>query len=284
MKTFIEKHKLLNHPFAELVTWFTVGNICSLFIFPGIAGFIAVITNELGVIGTGSSIEDILSKLIIIIGGIILLYYFKKRYSPCFKGFGWLENCKQKDIIICMAIFIGVDLVIWIIDLINVGGIKPPTLATLVGALQPGITEEITDRLLPLAAAMYIFKKDKSVVPLLLFTSVLFGVSHIFNLFAGADLAPTILQIFSACSAGVFMGAAYLRTGSFLPGMFVHFLHDFLSFLSEGMGVATGAISILDISETLVFGTVQLVLTYFLIKGKNESIQTIWNKIWVNVE
>jgi len=282
MKAFIEKHKLLNHPFAEMVAWFITGNISILFIFSVIAGIIAEILKDMGIIAAGSTEEDAVSSIIFILGGIVLLHFFKKHYSPCFEGFGWLENCREKDIIVCVAIFMGVDIVLGIIDIIKLGGIVTPSFATFVGALQPGITEEITDRMLPLAAAMYIIKDRESVVSLLLCTSVLFGLTHAFNLFAGADLGPTIVQIISAGAAGVFMAAVYLRTGSFLPGMLVHFLHDFISFLAYGMGVATGTVEAWDVVEVLIFATVQLVLTYFLIKGKNECIQTVWNKIWVN--
>jgi len=280
MKTFIEKHKLLNHPFAEMVAWFIAGNVCLMIVFSGVAEIVTDILSHFGMVSPDSAGSDIVWSLVAIAGGMILLWYFYRHYRPCFKGFGWLENCKQKEIMICMAIFMGVDLIIWAIDIARLGGIVTPSPATLVGALQPGITEEIIDRILPLAAAMYVFKERKSVVPLLIFTSVLFGATHIFNVFAGADLGPTIVQVFSAGAAGVFMAAVYLRTGSFLPGMLVHFLHDFISFLAEGMDVATGAVAVWDIVEVLIFGTVQLILTYFLIKGKNESIQAVWNKIW----
>ncbi len=282
MKTFIERHRLLNHPFAELVAWFLVGNISIFFGFAVFAEIVKYVMSAKCNIGMESAEASIIENLIIILGTVSLLYIFKKHYSPCFKGFGCLENCRQQDIILYVAIFIGVDFVLWIIDVIRLGGIVPPSFATLVGALQPGITEEITDRMLPLAAAMYVFRKRKTVGPLLLFTSALFGLTHLVNLIAGADLGPTIVQIFSAGAAGVFMAAVYLRTGSFLPGMLVHFLHDYISYLAYGMGVATGTVETWDVVEVLIFATVQLVLTYFLLKDRNESIQAVWSRIWVN--
>jgi len=166
MKSFIEKHKLLNHPFVEIIVWFILANTIILF------------------------------------------------------GIG-----------------------------------------TIVGLMEQKIGEHI-------------------VVPLI-FSSALFGLSHITNLFIGASFGITMLQIFSAAAAGVFMGAVYLRTGSFLPGMLVHFLHDLLSYMEYGVGASVGEIEAIDITEVVIFTIVQIVLTYFLIKGKNESMQTVWEKIWV---
>jgi membrane protease YdiL (CAAX protease family) len=64
-------------------------------------------------------------------------------------------------------------------------------------------------------------------------TSVLFGVTHLANVLAGATLAETISQILYAVAIGVAFAALVLRKGVIWPLVFAHFAIDAAYFLQR---------------------------------------------------
>ncbi|MBQ6897959.1 MAG: CPBP family intramembrane metalloprotease [Clostridia bacterium] len=60
-------------------------------------------------------------------------------------------------------------------------------------------------------------------------SSVTFGVGHIMNLFIGADILPTLLQIIYACAAGWLFVEIFRKSGSLIPCIITHSLTNALS-------------------------------------------------------
>lgn len=110
----------------------------------------------------------------------------------------------------------------------------------LVLATEAGVCEEFMVRGLPLANTLFRKSTRKQFVGLVIFTSVIFGVMHIGNLFKGGETIPVIMQIVYAAAMGVVFGAIYLRTGSIIPTIILHALWDFGQFLDPA-NVANGA-------------------------------------------
>lgn len=90
----------------------------------------------------------------------------------------------------------------------------------------------------------------------MMLSSVLFGLSHILNLAGGADFGETILQICFALVYGMVFALIFAESGSLLPCVLLHALHDFCSFIS-GEGSA---------QFEIILGAVQFIvlLVYFL--------------------
>ena len=90
----------------------------------------------------------------------------------------------------------------------------------------------------------------------MMLSSVLFGLSHILNLAGGADFGETILQICFALVYGMGFALIFAESGSLLPCVLLHALHDFCSFIS-GEGSA---------QFEIILGAVQFIvlLVYFL--------------------
>lgn len=90
----------------------------------------------------------------------------------------------------------------------------------------------------------------------MMLSSVLFGLSHILNLAGGADFGETILQICFALVYGMVFALIFAESGSLLPCVLLHALHDFCSFIS-GDGSA---------QFEIILGAVQFIvlLVYFL--------------------
>ena len=68
-----------------------------------------------------------------------------------------------------------------------------------------------------------------------LLSAILFGLSHIDNLFLpGADELGVAYQIFEAALVGILFGAARLRMNTIWPVMAVHAMYDFMLMLAFG--------------------------------------------------
>jgi membrane protease YdiL (CAAX protease family) len=62
----------------------------------------------------------------------------------------------------------------------------------------------------------------KGIINAILISSVLFGLVHIINILAGADILPTLSQIVSATALGFFFAILYLRKRLLLLPIFFH--------------------------------------------------------------
>ncbi len=101
-----------------------------------------------------------------------------------------------------------------------------PAPVLLFSYLFVSIFEETVFRILPVRffAARLSSKRDE--VLLILVTSAAFGLFHLVNLFSGASFSYTVLQIIFASCIGAFFCVLFLRTGSPLLIVVLHFVHD----------------------------------------------------------
>ena len=90
----------------------------------------------------------------------------------------------------------------------------------------------------------------------MIISSVLFGFSHLLNIAGGAEFGETVLQICFALVYGMVFALIFAESGSLLPCVLLHALHDFCSFIS---GEASAQFEI-------ILGAVQFIvlLVYFL--------------------
>ena len=93
-------------------------------------------------------------------------------------------------------------------------------------------------------------------VKAMMISSILFGLSHILNMAGGAELGETLLQICFALVYGMVFALIFAESGSIIPCVLLHALHDFCSFIS---GEASAQFEIF-------LGAVQFIvlLVYFL--------------------
>jgi membrane protease YdiL (CAAX protease family) len=60
----------------------------------------------------------------------------------------------------------------------------------------------------------------------ILYSALAFGAVHIFSVFAGKDLITTIAQVIWASLFGIFYGYIFVKTGSLIPSMIIHWLSN----------------------------------------------------------
>lgn len=118
-------------------------------------------------------------------------------------------------IVICSSnLWLGVDM-------------RLPALETvlyLLSMLSVGFLEEIIFRSF-LFRAMY----EQGTRYAILISGVTFGLGHIVNLFNGAQLLPTLMQICYATAIGILFTVIYLKSGSLLPCIIAHCATNMLS-------------------------------------------------------
>ena len=116
-------------------------------------------------------------------------------------------------------------------------------------------------------------------------SGIVFGLIHATNVFAGADPLRTLLQVIGAVGIGVIFTAVYLRSGSILPCMFYHTLHDIIAIAGESEVTETGIITASKINmgdgANLVMSLVLAAIALWLLRPeKNEEMRALWNRKW----
>ena len=134
---------------------------------------------------------------------------------------------------------------------INFNGGAALILANLFLTLGIGMAEEIFFRGIICGAWL-----GHGVGKAMMISSLLFGLSHILNIAGGAELGETVLQICFALVYGMVFALIFAESGSLLPCVLLHALHDFCAFIS-GEGSA---------QFEIILGAVQFIvlLVYFL--------------------
>lgn len=82
---------------------------------------------------------------------------------------------------------------------------------------------------------VYLFEKygiDNKWIGMII-SSVLFGMFHIVNLFQGADISYTMIQMLCACGIGLCLCVLVAHYKSIFPGVIVHYLINITSFDME---------------------------------------------------
>lgn len=97
-------------------------------------------------------------------------------------------------------------------------------------------------------------------------SAALFGLCHILNLMGGAGVVATLLQICFAFVWGMAISFVFYYTRSIYPGIILHMLHDFCSFISKDvsgkMDIVLGAVQ---------FCIMVLAVIYFWTKSKKNA-------------
>ena len=127
----------------------------------------------------------------------------------------------------------------------------------------------------------YLRGRNKILITALV-TSVVFGLSHLGNAKGGNVIG--IVQAVATIGSGLLYAAVFLRTGSIMVTVAMHFLIDWMYFVTNpalqngdmaAMGVTTAVIisSVIDLSMGVV--------GFWLIRPVvREKIEEVWQKKW----
>lgn len=239
-------------------------------------------------VGIGGSLGDTISSDVGYLGmclfAVIAMLIFKLWFSPEFKGFV-KPGGSAKDICIVMIPFVIHEIFI----LIEPVFLQRPfyfnsSFSALIMSLTAGFAEETMFRIIALAIVMRYVKKEKRFV-LIIILAVIFGLSHVGNLMAGADSTMTVTQVIHATFMGFLLTGLYLGTGSVIFPIFAHCLHDFISFTTDPSLSEDGVIMQQYSTGQLVYEVVLAVIIgivalYLLSKNKFTKANELWDEKW----
>lgn len=167
----------------------------------------------------------------------------------------------------------------------SMDGIKPLTLTIISASLMAGMGEEFAFRGVLTSTMLRQWKDQNKFRTIALISGVLFGLVHAGNLISGANPLSTLLQVLSSVGVGVFFAALYMRTGTILPCMFYHTVHDIIAIAASSQvseeGLITG--SLIDFSDILdlVLSIALIAIALYLLRAaKTEEMRELWNRKW----
>lgn len=168
---------------------------------------------EFGLLDYRSSIINTVFSFVLIVLMLLL-----KRTS--FYGLTKITNSRNYLYFIPLILIISVNL--W--NGINISNSTCGIIFYILTMINIGFIEEIIFR-------GFLFKmmaKD-NIKSAILVSSITFGIGHIINLFNGADLIPTLLQICYAISIGYLFVIIFHKSKSLIPCIITHSLTNALS-------------------------------------------------------
>jgi len=226
------------HPVIVSVLW---AILLLAFYFAG--GFTAAVTKA-------SATNAMLIRAVCVFAACMLAVIYIKRCKHSFLEFGFkgLTKTGFKKVLFFLPI-IAMEAVPFFAGFRDDNNLKY-VLAVLSCTLCVGFAEELYFRGFILNTL-----KAKGTQFSIVMSSVIFGFVHLINIASGAGIAETVLQIFFAFFFGFVCAEILIITGSILPIMLWHALHDFLVYTTnEGTKTFTIAGAAIQTVILIAFG------------------------------
>lgn len=126
------------------------------------------------------------------------------------------------------------------------------------------------------------FSKDKKgFIRAFVLSCVIFALAHLFNLFAGAGIGDTLLQVCYTLLTGGLFAFAFIKTKNILSAIITHAVYNFSGLLLSQTGLGTGIV--FDLGTTITMLIVSLAVgvfvLYSLYKYSEEERKTLYNRL-----
>lgn len=235
------EHKILDH---TIISYFLLAILVSLFedilgtrIDKLIGNVIPDYTIETVVMG---KTMDLTVGIGVALAALLAAWLFKLWFRPDFNG--CLQKDGLKEGLLMLLPFLAIHYAGSIVSWITLG--TGSALIALLRAAAPGFGEEIMFRGLGVANYMRKIRSEGQIKVIFWLSSIVFGLIHLGNIFAGGDPKSVVIQAVYAIGVGMLFGAVYLRTGNLWPTILGHWSVDFFELtrvdLSGSGGVMTG--------------------------------------------
>ena len=227
------------------------------------------------------SSSDYVQYLLMSVAGILCLLAQKWWFAPAFKGVFRTEIPLREIGLLCVPFLIQL-LLSWLLNVMDHGLFFRATALSVVMALSAGFGEEAMFRGLAVPIGMRYLRGRNRILITALVTSVVFGLSHLGNAKGGNVIG--IVQAVATIGSGLLYAAVFLRTGSIMVTVVMHFLIDWMYFVTNpalqsgemaNMGVTTAVIisCIVDLSMSAVG-------LWLIRPAVREKIEAVWQNKW----
>ena len=197
MKKFYEKHEFLFCMLLILI-YIVINSICLNFF----------------------GITDYRTSIINILLSILFIIFIIKNKLGNYYGLTTFPSPKKYLYFIPLILIISVNF--WIV--INIYTTPFEFIFYIIFLISVGFLEEIIFR-----GFLFKMMEKDNVKTAIIVSSVTFGIGHIINLFNGADILPTLMQIMYATAAGYLFVTIFYKSKSLWPCIITHILVNSLS-------------------------------------------------------
>lgn len=211
--------------------------------------------------------------------GILCMLAQKWWFAPAFKGVFRPEIPLQEISLLCVPFLIQLILS-WLLNVMDHGLFFHATALSVVMALSAGFGEEAMFRGLAVPIGMRYLRGKNKILITALFTSVVFGLSHLGNAKGGNVIG--IVQAVATIGTGLLYAAIFLRTGSIMVTIVMHFLIDWMYFVTNPVlqngEMASMSITIATIISCIVDLSMGAVGLWLIRPAVREKIEAVWQK------
>ena len=208
MKEFFEKHEVL----------ITFGLI-----------IIYIISNSMCMQNFG--VADYRSVLVNFILTTAICIFIKK--SNLTEYFGLNKFPKAKEYLYFIPLVMMVSINLW--NGVNLNNTIGYIICHICAMIFVGFLEEIIFR-----GFLFKMMEKDGVKSAIIVSSITFGIGHIINLFNGAEIVPTVMQIIQACSIGYLFVIIFYKSKSLLPCIITHSIMNSLSIFNNNDTIISG--------------------------------------------
>ncbi len=142
------------------------------------------------------------------------------------------------------------------------------------------VSEELLFRGVILGSLLKIFikkfsQKRMSVILAVLVASLVFSLEHLSNL-ANQSLGVTICQLIQTFGMGVLLAAFYIKTGSLLSSIYLHFLIDFPGLYFSQLQLSQGALNLkASVIGSIVIAVIYVIVSLLMTRAFNKNNRLI---------
>ncbi len=199
---------------------------------------------------------------------IILILWKRKKLK--YYGFNSLKELNAKNLLYYIPLIVVASVNIW--SGIHINDSVPQILLITICMICVAFIEEVVFRAFLMKALM-----NKSSVLAIVVASLLFGVIHLLNVFMGADLVSTLLQVCYAMAFGFMCAAFFYKTDNIIPCIICHGVGNALDiFLPKDLSVTmqcVGCIAIVVLGVS--YGVYLLTTKNKLLNLQNSTWETL---------
>lgn len=146
----------------------------------------------------------------------------------------------------------------------------------ILQVISTGLFEELIFRGLFLYWMLDLFKDKKhAILKAMIISSLIFGFVHLFNIFAGASIPMTLLQMLYSTLTGLMWSATLILTRNIWLTALMHAIYNFAGLFFPTLGSVTGQWDIWTVTITIVLSiSVAFFYLYHILKIKTYKLYT----------